>query len=115
MAIGYAAWIDEQLAKPATSHRAYWEAADAAYPGCQPGSNAWQDQVFESFWKQALSGEDQLRQRMAFYALSQIFVISMQDGSVATNRARRGGLAGHARRQGLGRYATCSRRCRAIR
>jgi uncharacterized protein (DUF1800 family) len=84
MAIGYGAWIDEQLALPAASHRAYWEAANATIKAANPGSGAWQDQVFESFWKQALSGDDQLRQRMA-YALSQIFVISMQDGAVGDN------------------------------
>jgi uncharacterized protein (DUF1800 family) len=84
MAIGYAAWIDEQLAKPAVSHRATWEAANAAIKATNPSSGAGQDQVLESFWKQALVGEDQLRQRMAF-ALSQIFVISMQDGTVGDN------------------------------
>jgi uncharacterized protein (DUF1800 family) len=84
MAIGFAAWIDEQLAKPAISHRATWEAANAAIKATNPSSGAGQDQVLDSFWKQALSGEDQLRQRMA-YALSQIFVISMQDGSVGDN------------------------------
>jgi uncharacterized protein (DUF1800 family) len=84
MALGYAAWIDEQLAKPAASHRASWEAADAAIKIATPGSGAGQDQVLESFWKQALTGEDALRQRLA-YALSQIFVISMQDGTVGDN------------------------------
>jgi uncharacterized protein (DUF1800 family) len=84
MAIGYSAWIDEQLAKPAASHRANWQAADAAIKQVTPTSSAGQDQVLESFWKQALTGEDQLRQRFV-YALSQIFVISMQDSSVADN------------------------------
>ena len=84
MAVGYGAWIDEQLAKPASSHRANWDAANAAIKAANSGSSAGQDQVLESFWKQAVNGEDQLRQRMA-YALSQIFVISMQDGSVGDN------------------------------
>jgi uncharacterized protein (DUF1800 family) len=84
MAIGYSAWIDEQLAKPTSSHRATWQAADAAIKAANPTASAGQDQVLESFWKQALSGEDQLRQRYV-YALSQIFVISMQDSSVADN------------------------------
>jgi uncharacterized protein (DUF1800 family) len=81
MAVGYGAWIDEQLAKPAQSHRANWEAADARIRAANATSSAGQDQVFESFWKQAVTGDDQLRQRMA-YALSQIFVISMQDSTV---------------------------------
>jgi uncharacterized protein (DUF1800 family) len=84
MAIGYAAWIDEQLARPAVSHRANWDAAHAAIKAANPSGGAGQDQVLESFWKQALTGEDQLRQRFV-YALSQIFVISMQDSSVGDN------------------------------
>jgi uncharacterized protein (DUF1800 family) len=81
MAIGYAAWIDEQFALPASSHRAAWEAADAARRAAG-GTGAGQTEVLDSFWKQALTGADQLRQRTA-YALSQIFVISMADDAVA--------------------------------
>jgi uncharacterized protein (DUF1800 family) len=78
---GFTNWVDTQLALPATSHRAWWEARDAAIRAADPNASAGQDQVFESFWKQALTGEDQLRQRMVF-ALSQIFVISALDGNV---------------------------------
>ena len=82
MALGYAGWIDEQFATPAAGrHRAHWEARDAEIKAATPTSSAGQDQFFESFWKQALTGPDQLRQRTA-YALSQIFVISMVDGTV---------------------------------
>jgi uncharacterized protein (DUF1800 family) len=84
MALGYSAWIDEQFATPATSHRASWEVADAAIKAADPMSGAGQDPVFHSFWKQAVSGNDQLRQRVA-YALSQIMVISMADGTVGDN------------------------------
>ena len=103
MAIGYSAWIDEQLAKPATSHRAYWESANAAIKAANPSSGAGQDQVLESFWKQALSGEDQLRQRWV-YALSQIFVISMQDGAVGDNPRAVAAWLDMLGSQGLGRY-----------
>ncbi len=82
--VGYAAWIDAQLALPATSHRASWEAADAALKLANATASAGQDQVFESFWKQAVTGPDQLRQRVA-YALSQIFVVSLVDGTVGNN------------------------------
>ncbi len=82
MAIGYAPWIDEQFAKPAASHRAHWEARDVELKAAS--SSAGQDQVFESFWKQAVTGDNQLRQRTA-YALSQIFVISMVDSNVAND------------------------------
>ncbi|MBL8290176.1 MAG: DUF1800 domain-containing protein [Rubrivivax sp.] len=83
--IGYAAWIDEQFVRaPAQSHRAHWEARDAEIKAANAANAAGQNEVFESFWKQAVTGPDQLRQRMA-YALSQIFVISMVDGTVGDN------------------------------
>jgi uncharacterized protein (DUF1800 family) len=81
MKLGYSTWMDRQFNVPATSHRAYWEAADAAIKLVNPTGGAGQDQVWESFWKQAVNGNDQLRQRMAF-ALSEIFVISAVDGNL---------------------------------
>jgi uncharacterized protein (DUF1800 family) len=87
VALGYGGWIDAQLALPATSHRVHWDARDAAIRAATPGSTtaaAGQEQIFESFWKQAVTGEDQLRQRMV-WALSQIFVISMADDTVGNN------------------------------
>jgi uncharacterized protein (DUF1800 family) len=86
MAVGYAAWIDEQLALPqaGTSHRAHWEARDAEIRAANASQSAGQDQVLETFWKQALTGQDQLRQRWT-YALSQVFVISMADDAVGNN------------------------------
>ena len=81
MKYGYIGWLDGQFALPATSHRAYWEAADAAIKLVTPTASANQEQVWESFWQQALNGPDQMRQR-AVFALSQIFVISALDGAV---------------------------------
>ena len=81
MKYGYSGWLDRQFALPATSHRAYWEAADAAIRAVTPTVGANQEQVWESFWQQALNGPDQMRQR-AVFALSQIFVISALDGAV---------------------------------
>jgi len=103
MSVGYAAWIDEQLALPATSHRLKWEAADAAIKAATPTASAGQDQVFESFWKQAVTGPDQLRQRVA-YALSQIFVISMADGTVAETPRAVAAWLDMLGEQGLGTY-----------
>jgi uncharacterized protein (DUF1800 family) len=103
MALGYGAWIDEQLARPAASHRAAWEAADAAIKAANPTGGAGQDQVLESFWRQALSGDDQLRQRMA-YALSQIFVVSMQDDNVGNNPRAVAAWLDMLGDKGLGRY-----------
>jgi uncharacterized protein (DUF1800 family) len=84
MSLGYRAWIDEQFAKPQVSHRAAWDTAQAAAKALDPNADIGQDGVLSSFWKQAIAGDDQLRQRTA-YALSQIFVISMQDGTVGDN------------------------------
>jgi uncharacterized protein (DUF1800 family) len=104
MSVGYAAWIDEQLALPVTPvHRTYWETRDAAIRAATPGTTANQDQVFESFWKQAVTGDDQLRQRVA-YALSQIFVISMVDGTVGDNPRAVAAWLDMLNSEGLGNY-----------
>jgi uncharacterized protein (DUF1800 family) len=79
--LGYSGWIDYQFSLPSSSHKAYWEAANAAIQAADATQSAGQAQVLESFWKQALNGNDPLRQRVAF-ALSQIFVISTLDGTV---------------------------------
>ena len=87
LAIGYAAWIEEQFNKPVSQHRLTWEVAEAAAKAADPtNANAGvsQNGTINAFWKAALSGEDQLRQRVAF-ALSQIMVISMVDGTVGDN------------------------------
>jgi uncharacterized protein (DUF1800 family) len=75
MAIGYAAWIDEQFATPrGATHQACFDTANSA-----GGAN--DKEVVACIWQQAFTARDQLRQRMA-YALSQIFVISLADGDV---------------------------------
>ena len=101
MAVGYGAWIDAQLALPATSHRATWEATDTALKAA--GSAAGVDQVYETFWRQAISGPDQLRQRVA-YALSQIFVISLADSVVDDNPRAVAAWLDMLGDQGLGNY-----------
>lgn len=73
---GYSAWFDDQFNKPQRLHRTYMDTMQAS------GVSLGQNQFFESFWQQAATGEDQLRQRVTF-ALSQIFVISFQDSNVA--------------------------------
>jgi uncharacterized protein (DUF1800 family) len=80
MVLGYTRWVDEQLAKPVgTPHLDYFAARTAELDEDERPSENW---VYESFWKQAVTGDDQLRQRVAF-ALSQIFVISTADTVVA--------------------------------
>jgi uncharacterized protein (DUF1800 family) len=70
---GYHAWLDEQCALPAPSHQAFLAALR------DPGENIYNQHARESFWTQALTGRDQLRQRVTF-ALSQIFVVSELGG-----------------------------------
>src|SRR5262245_45967214 len=86
--VGYSAWIDEQIAKPQASHRAAWDAANAG--PADPSSQAGTRLVLDSFYRQAVAGDDQLRQRVAF-ALSEIFVVSMASNLQDTPR----GVAGY--------------------
>lgn len=78
--LGYAGWIDNQFTRPQTLHRPYIEAAMAGGPPGTP-ERAYRDLVMDTFWKQAITGADQLRQRVVF-ALSQIFVVSQTNDDV---------------------------------
>ena len=80
--LGPQRWIEKQFQLPARSHRAQWEAADAAIRAADPTRRAGVNEVLDAFWTQALTGPDQLRLRVAF-ALSQIFVVSAVDSAVA--------------------------------
>lgn len=75
------AWINQQFALPQVLHRKTFDYLMAAFPPGTPPTHA---EFTATFWYQALKGEDQLRQRMTF-ALSQIFVISLRDGTVANH------------------------------
>lgn len=72
MQIGYAAWIDQQMAQPPTYLLPFMNAANRPYE---------EDLLLYGWWHGALSSPDQLRQRVAF-ALSQIFVISTANTTV---------------------------------
>jgi uncharacterized protein (DUF1800 family) len=75
---GFDTWLSQQFAQPLVSHAAYLDAAVAA------GEILSANQVMESFWKQAATGPDALRQRVAL-ALSEIFVISDENGILHNN------------------------------
>jgi uncharacterized protein (DUF1800 family) len=105
MSVGYSAWIDEQFAKPTRSHRAYWDAENAAIKAADASKSAGQREVLDTFYRQAVQGEDQLRGRVA-YALSQIFVISMQDGAVGDNTRGVAGYLDMLNEQAFGNYRT---------
>ncbi|MEK7949875.1 DUF1800 family protein [Luteolibacter soli] len=69
----YDAWINAEFAKPVTKHLPYVEQfRDVSNPNnsTYPGTL-----TFNSWWKNSIQGDDQLRQRIAF-ALSEIMVIS---------------------------------------
>ncbi len=72
------AWLDAQLALPFTSHRTAILADQAAFGGSGSFTN-WNavhpPNRHAAWFKNVLTGQDQLRQRVAF-ALSQLFVIS---------------------------------------
>lgn len=86
--LGIAAWIDDQMTNvPATLHRPYMEQIYADFNGPRTDLtylySEMDDFIFGNncttpFARAALSGPDQLRQRVAF-ALSQICVISRRD------------------------------------
>ncbi len=78
---GVAAWIEDQFTQPQTLHRAYLEAVIAAGPATTPERD-YRDYVMDTFWKQAITGTDQLRQRMVF-ALTELFVVSQSNSDVS--------------------------------
>ena len=80
MSIGYTAWLNEQFAAPQIQHRQTYDTVAATLVAA--GQTAGENQFYESWWKQAATGQDQLRQRVTF-ALSQIFVVSLNDSTVA--------------------------------
>ncbi|MBL9201208.1 MAG: DUF1800 family protein [Opitutaceae bacterium] len=88
MAKGYASWINEQMALPASSHR---EATMADFAAINAGGQNAVNNVNTrpggvhrqaAWWKIAVTGQDQLRQRVAF-ALSQILVASDANATIA--------------------------------
>ncbi len=82
-ASGYAIWLNQQFAMTASSsHQSYLETVIAGLPAGQSPQDA---HVMHTFWKQAVTANDQLRGRVAF-ALSQIFVISLTNSAVSDHR-----------------------------
>jgi len=75
----YADWIATQQALPLNTLLQAFDEQQALNPDSAPS----RDWIFESYWRRSVTAEDQLRQRVAF-ALSQLFVISLRDGGVAS-------------------------------
>jgi uncharacterized protein (DUF1800 family) len=71
----YETWLETQFALPRQSHLAYVFELQAQGEDIDNFTNVY---AIESFWHQAVTGQDQLRQRMT-WALSQIFVVGELD------------------------------------
>jgi hypothetical protein len=69
--LGYEGWIDAQFALPITTHLTNVYATVSPDPTATYSGN----QTFNTWWRQAVTAPDQLRQRFAF-ALSEIMVVS---------------------------------------
>jgi len=76
-ALGYAGWISNQFALPASHHLPVVLANMSADP-TQPFPSSL---TFNTWWQQSVTAPDQLRQRVAF-ALSEIMVVS-ENGALA--------------------------------
>ncbi len=74
IAQGYAAWIDQQLQRPASLELPHVQQAFASYPPGADFTRLHEDRI-DIWLRHALRAPDQLRQRVAF-ALSEIMVIS---------------------------------------
>lgn len=81
-AAGYGQWIDQQMvaARP-TTHQAEVEARLAAARQADPDARLTPNDFYYTWWKQSVTGPDQLRQRMKL-AYSEIFVVSLTDTNV---------------------------------
>ena len=84
LAMGYNAWLDEQFAATASRQLPFLDALIQADIAAGRPIEVWQDKRQEIWWRNVLTGNDQLRQRVA-YALSQILVVSDQNGALEGN------------------------------
>jgi uncharacterized protein (DUF1800 family) len=92
--IGYTTWLNEQFNMPATLHEPVVEQSLILNnPPCNAGdlkcntalfvqNNQQENYLQQTFWQQAMTGNDQLRQRVK-YSLTEVFVISSTNPAVA--------------------------------
>src|SRR5437879_11642921 len=59
---GYSAWLEDQFFTPGRSHEAYINAVSASLPA---GQSLDDSHVMNPFWREAATGQDQLRRRVA--------------------------------------------------
>jgi uncharacterized protein (DUF1800 family) len=78
---GYSAWIDAQEAMPVSGlHLAHMDSRLPQLQAVSATAKLSADQFYESFWQQAATSPDQLRQRVKL-ALSEIFVTSFSSST----------------------------------
>jgi uncharacterized protein (DUF1800 family) len=99
--IGFNNWIEEQFAAPRTSHLEF-VIGEIGLDGAS-GAQITIDPLYRSWWKQALTGNDQLRQRMTF-ALSQILVTSAADAGLQNRPAALAGYLDVLAKHAFGNY-----------
>jgi uncharacterized protein (DUF1800 family) len=75
---GYSAILEDQFLMP--SHRSH-----EGYINTVSGTGLGDEHLMHTFWREAATAQDQLKRRVAF-ALSQIFVISLQDANLQNFR-----------------------------
>jgi len=95
---GYSAWLEDQFHMPGQAHETYLSWVSASE---DPDDN----DVMNTVWRLSATGQDQLRRRVAF-ALSQIFVISLQDSNVASYRRGVASYLDMLGRNAFGNYRT---------
>ncbi len=111
-ALGYAGWIDQQIALPVSTLTPYIQQikADAAGPRVDPTYNfneldhyVFGNNMTTPFARNAVGGADQLRQRVAF-ALSEIVVVSRRDANLEDKPAGVANYYDMISRHALGNY-----------
>ena len=97
-----AQWIADQFALPLTTP-SHWKYV--VIDKGPKGDSQYINSVMESFWSQAVRGQDQLRQRTVF-ALSQLFVVSTVNSSVDIQADAHAGYLDMLSRNAFGNFRT---------
>ena len=96
---GFDAWLDQQRTRPVSLQLPYLQQLKAN------GEAVYQNARMDIWWRNAVRGPDQLRQRVAF-ALSQILVVSDQSGPLNNEVEGLGNYYDTLTRNALGNYRT---------
>ena len=105
--LGYDKWLDAQFAVPVSDSWVSYMNARNSQLQADPrgGFRVGVNQFYEHFYRSAATAEDQLRQRAAF-ALSQIFVISIQNDIFSTHPLQVASYYDMLEKNAFGNYRT---------